>query len=568
MKKRIISSLLVIMMLFAVPMVSAYAAEGTDSTKKIYLSATQFGWENASAYFWSDDNTSFMSFPGKEMSLQDGLFTVDAPSQATKVIFSTQTDKGRIQTGTISLVDGKPEYNFTMKDSNNVYFGEWVELSQTYTKSGYVEENNVAVEGVKVQVLSGDTVIAEDITNNDGHFNVSCPEGEYNITFTKDGYQTTTTTFSVSAANYGEANEYELVKAETVQTYTKSGYVEENNVSIAGVNVEVLSGATVVATDVTSKDGHFSVSCPEGYYTLKLTKDGYHTATFDFNVSSANYGEANEYELVKADTYTKSGYLVSNSTPITNAEVELYDEFFTLVDTTTTGKDGHFSFSCQEGEYTVKFIKDGYQTTTSEFDVAAASYGEANEYYMLKVNDTASAGTVTGYVESNNYPVENATVTLKQDNKTIGSVNTNKDGYFSFEAIDGDYQIVVSHNDYNTSSTDVTVSEYNHEALFIDLEIRMITIGLDASSANWDTASVYYWNSYFGEMTQWPGTKMEKQDGNFFLVEIPANATNVIFTNGTTQTVDLTVNHDTPCFELNTKNDAGQYTGDWTKTRE
>ena len=59
------------------------------------------------------------------------------------------------------------------------------------------------------------------------------------------------------------------------------------------------------------------------------------------------------------------------------------------------------------------------------------------------------------------------------------------------------------------------------------------------NTESWSTVNIYYWNSGNTNMTTWPGNGMNDQGNGIWYFEIPADATHVIFNNGSTQTADL-----------------------------
>ena len=62
------------------------------------------------------------------------------------------------------------------------------------------------------------------------------------------------------------------------------------------------------------------------------------------------------------------------------------------------------------------------------------------------------------------------------------------------------------------------------------------------NSSNWSKVNIYSWYSGGGEITSsWPGNGMKNVEGNIFSYALPADATNVIFSNGSQQTDDLQI---------------------------
>lgn len=63
---------------------------------------------------------------------------------------------------------------------------------------------------------------------------------------------------------------------------------------------------------------------------------------------------------------------------------------------------------------------------------------------------------------------------------------------------------------------------------------------------NWGNVNCYYWSDSNTKMTSWPGKSMTKSTTNelgqsVYTIDIPSNATYVIFNNGSSQTVDIPV---------------------------
>lgn len=59
------------------------------------------------------------------------------------------------------------------------------------------------------------------------------------------------------------------------------------------------------------------------------------------------------------------------------------------------------------------------------------------------------------------------------------------------------------------------------------------------NSGNWSSVKAYYWSDSDTKMTTWPGESMTNVSGNVYKIEIPSNATNIIFTDGVSQTDDI-----------------------------
>lgn len=64
------------------------------------------------------------------------------------------------------------------------------------------------------------------------------------------------------------------------------------------------------------------------------------------------------------------------------------------------------------------------------------------------------------------------------------------------------------------------------------------------NTVNWSTVNAYAWDDErFDLLGNWPGTEMTKVEGeeNIYSIEVPTDAVNMIFNNGSEQTADLTI---------------------------
>lgn len=65
------------------------------------------------------------------------------------------------------------------------------------------------------------------------------------------------------------------------------------------------------------------------------------------------------------------------------------------------------------------------------------------------------------------------------------------------------------------------------------------TVYCDASAVNWTTVNVYCWNDA-GQKAAWPGEAMTQNAEGLWVFDVPAEYNNIIFNDGSTQTIDLT----------------------------
>ncbi len=98
----------------------------------------------------------------------------------------------------------------------------------------------------------------------------------------------------------------------------------------------------------------------------------------------------------------------------------------------------------------------------------------------------------------------------------------------------------------------------------MDSVAGFITIYLDTTNLpSWSTPYAYYWGGGL-DVPKWTGTKMV-QDGKYYSLKVPKEATNIIFNNNSNQqqTNDLTIDKDNPLFIIDASPSGAKYNGDW-----
>ena len=144
-----------------------------------------------------------------------------------------------------------------------------------YPVSGTVSDANGALAGVTVSAGEGYTTT----TDANGAYRLILPENKaYTLTATKDGYSTATETVATLTA--AVTKDITLTKLPVV-----SGTVTEEatgNAAIPGATVTLTSGTganAVTKTATTDQNGSYSISVPNGTYTITVSAAGYASKT-------------------------------------------------------------------------------------------------------------------------------------------------------------------------------------------------------------------------------------------------------------------------------------------------
>lgn len=167
----------------------------------------------------------------------------------------------------------------------------------------------------------------------------------------------------------------------------------------------------------------------------------------------------------------------------------------------------------------------------------SGEYTPTHQVIIEAENGSVTASPTTEK-EGKYYAKEGATVTL-----TV----TANDGYElnSLTVTDGSgSSVTVTEDAFTMPTSDVTVkATFKHTGTDPDPTPTTKTIYFDNSGKNWDSVYAYYWSIDDQQMVQWPGTLMTLVSGSIYSVEVPADATTIVFNDGigSDQTADQTI---------------------------
>ena len=266
----------------------------------------------------------------------------------------------------------------------------------------------------------------------------------------------------------------------------------------------------VVATTTTDANGAYSFSkLPAGDYTVKVVKDGALTDLDQTEDPDSTKDSASGVISLSNDHRTETdvnfGYIANNSINGTiyrdgdrdgkkgdtegrysGVTVQLLDKDGKVIATTTTDKDGKYSFEhLPDGTYSVKVVKDGVLTDTDQTGDPDNKLDNASEPITLDEKNPTKGDVDFGYVPNNTIKgtvyrddnrdkmingdepgLERVSVQLlDEDGKVLQTLDTDADGNYAFQHLpDGKYTVKVvrssSIKDYDqTEDPDATVDD-------------------------------------------------------------------------------------------------------------
>lgn len=476
----------------------------------------------------ADGNYSFTG-------LDAGTYTVKV-TKAGEIAELTQTED---PDGTKDNASGAITLNADNPVRENVNFG----YIKKHAISGnvYLDQNrdktkntgDIDLSGVTVKLLDKDgNVVGTTTTDKDGNYSFTgLNDGTYTVQVDKTGpladkEQTedpsgktdsrsqaitfTRTDPDVTNVNFGYAEDY-TVSGTVYKDKDRSESLNNSEPGFDGITVNLLGeDGQVVATTTTKADGTYSFSkLPAGKYTVKVepsdllksyeqtedpdgTKD--HTSGVvqvnhdNPSVENVNFGYAPNFAINgtiyrDGDRDGKKGDTEGRYSGVT---VQLLDKDGKVIATTTTDKDGKYSFEhLPDGTYSVKVVKDGALTDTDQTGDPDSKLDNASEPITLDEKNPTKGDVDFGYVPNNTIKgtvyrddnrdkmingdepgLERVSVQLLDENgKVLQTLDTDADGNYAFQHLpDGKYTVKVvrssSIKDYDqTEDPDATVDD-------------------------------------------------------------------------------------------------------------
>ena len=475
----------------------------------------------------------------------DGTYSFDKLPAGTYTVTVAQDGPiaGLEQTGDPDATQDNSSEPITLNNDNpsttDVNFGYIADNSLSGTvyrddsRNGDQDGTEPGYSGVTVQLLDASgNVVATTTTDTNGTYSFSkLPDGTYSVKVVKDGELADTEQTEDPDATKDNASEpVTLGEDNPTKDHIDFGYVPDYSIhglvyrdgdrdETHGVTEKGYANQTVelrdkdgkvVATTTTDANGAYSFEkLPAGDYTVKVVKDGAltdldQTEDPDSTKDSAS-GVISLGNDHRTETDVNFGYIANNSINGTiyrdgdrdgrkgdtegrysGVTVQLLDASGNVVATTTTDKDGKYSFEhLPDGTYSVKVVKDGALTDTDQTGDPDNKLDNASEPITLDEKNPTKGDVDFGYVPNNTikgtvYRDDNRDKTingdepglervsvqlLDEDGKVLQTLDTDADGNYAFQHLpDGKYTVKVvrssSIKDYDqTEDPDATIDD-------------------------------------------------------------------------------------------------------------
>ena len=475
----------------------------------------------------------------------DGTYSFDKLPAGTYTVTVAQDGPiaGLEQTGDPDATKDNSSEPITLNNDNpsttDVNFGYIADNSLSGTvyrddsRNGDQDGTEPGYSGVTVQLLDASgNVVTTTTTDANGTYSFSkLPDGTYSVKVVKDGELADTEQTEDPDATKDNASEpVTLGEDNPTKDHIDFGYVPDYSIhglvyrdgdrdethgagekGYANQTVELRDkDGKVVATTTTDENGAYSFSkLPAGDYTVKVVKDGAltdldQTEDPDSTKDSAS-GVISLGNDHRTETDVNFGYIANNSINGTiyrdgdrdgkkgdtegrysGVTVQLLDKDGKVIATTTTDKDGKYSFEhLPDGTYSVKVVKDGALADADQTGDPDNKLDNASEPITLNEDNPTKGDVDFGYVPNNTitgtvYRDDNRDKTingdepglervsvqlLDEDGNVLQTLDTAADGTYAFQHLpDGTYTVKVVRSsaikDYDqTEDPDATVDD-------------------------------------------------------------------------------------------------------------
>ena len=475
----------------------------------------------------------------------DGSYSFDKLPAGTYSVTVVQDGPiaGLEQTGDPDATKDNASEPITLNNDNpsttDVNFGYIADNSLSGTvyrddsRNGDQDGTEPGYSGVTVQLLDASgNVVATTTTDANGTYSFSkLPDGTYSVKVVKDGELADTEQTEDPDATKDNASEpVTLGEDNPTKGHIDFGYVPDYSIhglvyrdgdrnethgagekGYANQTVELRDkDGKVVATTTTDANGAYSFSkLPAGDYTVKVVKDGALTDLDQTEDPDSTKDSVSGVISLSNDHRTETdvnfGYIANNSINGTiyrdgdrdgrkgdtegrysGVTVQLLDKDGKVIATTTTDKDGKYSFEhLPDGTYSVKVVKDGALADTDQTGDPDNKLDNASEPITLNEDNPTKGDVDFGYVPNNTitgtvYRDDNRDKTingdepglervsvqlLDEDGNVLQTLDTAADGTYAFQHLpDGTYTVKVVRSsaikDYDqTEDPDATVDD-------------------------------------------------------------------------------------------------------------
>lgn len=382
--------------------------------------------------------------------------------QGNSLITSVLTDTNgqynlpNLSPGTYNIVTSAANYQTSIQTltvqsgspiSNNISL-----TNNPGTINGQIADSNtlLPVQGVTIQVSSGQVVIASTITDSQGQYAINnLPAGNYVVTISGPNYQTVVQSL-ILAPSQTSTISLSLQPSPGVLSGNVSDALSQ---PLVNATVYVLQGSTLISSTLTDSLGNYSIDgIPEGNFTVEAVAAGYQFGTSSLNVTAGSSNTVNF--ILQQNPGSIQGNATDGTNPIAGAAVLISRGDIVVASTFTDNQGNFFVTNLPDGSYTVQVSATNFQTGIQGIQVAANVIATTN--FTLQTLPSSIVGTVTS---DTLLPFPGMRVTTYSNNIPVLSVLTNVNGQYVLNGLaPGNYVVKVEAPDYQTAVSGILLA--------------------------------------------------------------------------------------------------------------
>ena len=222
-------------------------------------------------------------------------------------------------------------------------------------------------------------------TGTAGSYSFEVAEGEYTLTFAKDGYVTQTKTVNTDDAVSGKVTLNVSMAAAQKEYVVISGKVTDAE-SGAALEGAVISGSALESSVTTDANGAYTLpQLEKGSYSFTVSMNGYTSQTVsvsESDITGTAYTLNIQLTAIPAEELVTVSGTVTGDYPISGGALSgVTVSAGAGYASATTDENGAYSLSLTSGDYTLTFSKEGYDEKTQS--VTASDFTDGT--YTLDV---------------------------------------------------------------------------------------------------------------------------------------------------------------------------------------
>jgi hypothetical protein len=233
-----------------------------------------------------------------------------------------------------------------------------VKTTEKITVGSSILENSVSLVQIQSEVLEGSMEAPLAFyTDNEGDLSRDRPAGRYRLTLSKNGFESTVRTVTVTKDATTNLTVY--LKRPDATVYGK--VKDKEGVGIDLAKIYGVSDRNDTVKTESNSSGDFVLNCIEGDWDIWAQKEGYITAVE--RDTSVTYGQSVNFGTITVvkNPNILSGVVANTSgAPILGVNVKLKKGSTVIGEVASTPQQGTFSFAVESGTYTLIANKFGF----------------------------------------------------------------------------------------------------------------------------------------------------------------------------------------------------------------